>query len=400
VIRREFRQLESAWYDSERIRLSRDRVDRLGFFTQVSVDTQEVPDAPDQVDLVIAVQERPTGNLSIGAGYSQAEKLSFVAGIQQENVFGSGNYLGLNLNTSKFNQQFSLTTVDPYFTPDGVSRSIDVYYRTSRPYSSQQSDYKLVTPGTSVRFGVPFTETDTVFFGIGVEQTKIESGNGIGMPQAYKKYIEDFGAKSTAFPVTVGWARDTRDSALVPSDGRLLRLNGEVGVGGDTRYLKTVGQFQNYLPITKQYTFAINTELGWGKGLGGKPFPVFKNFYGGGLGSVRGFEQGTLGQIDVTADGARTYIGGTKSILLNAEFIAPFPGAGNDRTLRVFGFVDVGNVFGEKEKFSASDLRASSGLGISWISPVGPLRIAYAKPIRKKPEDKPQTIQFQIGTAF
>ena len=399
VIRREFRQLESAWYDSERIRLSRDRVDRLGFFTQVSVDTQEVPDAPDQVDLVISVQERPTGNLSIGAGYSQAEKLSFVAGIQQENVFGSGNYLGLNVNTSKFNKQFSLTTVDPFFTPDGVSRSIDVYYRTTVPYSSQQSDYKLVTPGTSVRFGVPFTETDTVFFGIGVEQTKIEPGNG--MPQAYQQYIDSFGVKSTSFPATVGWARDTRDSALVPSEGRLLRLNGEVGIGGDTRYVRSVGQFQQFFPITKQYTFALNSELGWGKGLGGKPFPVFKNFYGGGLGSVRGFEQGTLGQTDPIVGGTgRTYIGGTKSILLNAEFIAPFPGAGNDRTLRVFGFVDVGNVFGEKEKFSASDLRASSGLGISWISPVGPLRIAYAKPIRKKPEDKPQTIQFQIGTAF
>ena len=401
VIRREFRQLESAWYDSDRIRLSRDRVDRLGFFTQVSVDTQEVPDAPDQVDLVVSVQEKPTGNLSIGAGYSQAEKLSFVAGIQQENVFGSGNYLGLNVNTSKFNKQFSLTTVDPYFTPDGVSRSIDVYYRTSRPYSSQQSDYRLVTPGTTIRFGVPFTETDTVFFGIGVEQTKIEPGNG--MPQAYNKYIQDFGAKSTSIPATVGWARDTRDSALVPSQGRLLRLNGELGIGGDTRYVKTVGQFQEYFPITKQYTFALNTELGWGKGLSGKPYPLFKNFYGGGLGSVRGFEQGTLGKFDQIVGGtpgSGSYIGGTKSVLLNAELIAPFPGAGNDRTLRMFGFVDVGNVFGENEKFSASDLRASAGLGISWISPVGPLRIAYAKPIRKKPDDKPQTIQFQIGTAF
>jgi len=401
VIRREFRQLESAWYDSDRIRLSRDRVDRLGFFTQVSVDTQEVPDAPDQVDLVVSVQEKPTGNLSIGAGYSQAEKLSFVAGIQQENVFGSGNYLGLNVNTSKFNKQFSLTTVDPYFTPDGVSRSIDVYYRTSRPYSSQQSDYRLVTPGTTIRFGVPFTETDTVFFGIGVEQTKIEPGNG--MPQAYNKYIQDFGAKSTSIPATVGWARDTRDSALVPSQGRLLRLNGELGIGGDTRYVKTVGQFQEYFPITKQYTFALNTELGWGKGLSGKPYPLFKNFYGGGLGSVRGFEQGTLGKFDQIVGGtpgSGSYIGGTKSVLLNAELIAPFPGAGNDRTLRMFGFVHVGNVFGENERFSASDLRASAGLGISWISPVGPLRIAYAKPIRKKPDDKPQTIQFQIGTAF
>ncbi len=167
VIRREFRQLEASWYDSDRIRLSRDRVDRLGFFTQVTIDTQEVPDAPDQVDLVVRVEEKPTGNLSIGAGYSQSEKLSFVAGIQQENVFGSGNYLGLNLNTSKFNKQFVLSTVNPYFTADGISRSLDLYYRTTRPLSEQEGDYRLVTPGASIRFGVPFTETDTVFFGIG-----------------------------------------------------------------------------------------------------------------------------------------------------------------------------------------------------------------------------------------
>jgi outer membrane protein insertion porin family len=298
--------------------------------------------------------------------------------------------LGLNVNTSKFNQQFSLTTVDPYFTPDGVSRSIDVYYRTVRPYNTQEGDYSLVTPGASIRFGVPFNETDTVFFGVGVEQTKIEEGDKT--PDEYKQYIKDFGVKSTSIPLTVGWARDSRDSALVPSQGRLIRLNGEAGIASDTRYIKTSWQYQQYFPITKQYTFALNTEFGWGKGLSGKPFPLFKNFYGGGLGSVRGFEQGTLGP--------KGGIGGSKSVLINAEFIAPFPGAGNDRTLRVFGFVDVGNVFGEKEKFSASDLRASSGLGISWISPVGPLRIAYAKPIRKKPEDKPQTIQFQIGTAF
>jgi outer membrane protein insertion porin family len=408
VIRREFRQLESSWYDSDRIRLSRDRVDRLGFFTQVSVDTQEVPNAPDQVDLLVSVQEKPTGNLSIGAGYSQAEKLSFVAGIQQENVFGSGNYLGLNLNTSKFNKQFSLTTVDPYFTPDGVSRSIDVYYRTVRPYSEQNASYRLITPGASIRFGVPFTETDTVYFGAGVEQTEIQVGEGL--PKAYQDYINTLKTnKVLSVPLTVGWARDTRDSALVPSEGRLVRLNGELGVGGDTRYIKSVAQFQQYFPITKQYTFALNSELGWGQGFGGKPYPLFKNFYGGGLGSVRGFEQGTLGTPTCILDAnledcispeQSSYIGGSKSVLLNAELIAPFPGAGNDRTLRMFGFVDVGNVFGENEKFSASDLRASAGVGISWISPVGPLRIAYSKPIRKKPNDKPQTIQFQIGTAF
>jgi outer membrane protein insertion porin family len=399
VIRREFRQLESAWYDSDKIRLSRDRVDRLGFFTEVRIDTQEVPGAPDQVDLVLTVVEKPTGNLTVGAGYSQSEKLSLLAGIQQENVFGTGNYLGLNVNTSKFNRQFVLSTTNPYFTDDGVSRTLDVYYRTTRPFDAQDGDYRLVTPGASIRFGVPFTETDTVYFGIGVEQTKIEPGNR--MPVAYNDFIAKFGDSPLSVPVTVGWARDERDSALVPSRGTLKRLNGELGIAGDTRYVKGSAQYQQYLPLNRQFTLAFNAEAGWAKGLGGKPVPLFKHFYGGGLGSVRGFESGTLGGTSaIVGSPDRAYLGGTKMVLLNTELIAPFPGAGNDRTLRLFGFFDIGNVYAPEQKFRAADLRASAGIGVSWISPVGPLRIALAKPVRKQTGDKTQSVQFSIGTAF
>lgn len=401
VIRREFRQLEAAWYDGERIRLSRDRLDRLGFFTQVSIDTREVPDAPDQVDLVVTVEERPTGNLTLGAGFSQAERLSLVAGIQQENVFGTGNYLGLNLNTSDYNRQFSLSTVNPYFTEDGVSRSFDLFYRTTRPLTTQEGDYRLVTPGARIRFGVPFTETDTVFFGLGVEQTRIEAG--VGLPDAYRQFINAFGASATSVPITVGWARDSRDSALVPTQGRLIRLNAELGIAGDTRYTRFSGQYQQYIPLNRQFTLALNAEAGWGQGLGGRPFPLFKNFFGGGLGSVRGFEQGTLGGTSGIGGNLNnlSYIGGSRMVLLNTEIIAPFPGAGNDRTLRMFGFFDVGNVSDDfRQTTQLTDLRASAGFGISWISPVGPLRIAYAQPVRKFANDKPQSIQFQIGTSF
>ena len=403
VIRREFRQLEASWYDSDRIRLSRDRVDRLGFFTEVGVDTQQVPGSPDQVDLTISVVEKPTGNLTLGAGYGQAEGLSFVVGIKQENVFGSGNYLGLDVNTSSFNRQFVLSTTNPYFTADGVSRTFDLYHKTSSPYSEQGGDYELQTSGVGVRFGVPFTEQDTVFFGIGAEQTRIVEGTD--MPQAYTEYIQDFGERSTSVPLTLGWARDDRDSALVPSRGRLQRFNTEWGVAGDTRYLKTSYQFQQYFPITKQYTFAVNAEVGLGKGLNGRPYPLFKNFYGGGLGSVRGFEQGTLGErspiLNLTnpALSPEVNIGGTKNLVLNAELSTPFPGAGNDRTLRMFGFVDVGNVWAADEKFG-SDLRASVGIGLSWISPIGPLRFAWANPVRTFDGDKIQKFQFQIGTSF
>lgn len=400
VIRREFRQLEAAWYDGDKIRLSRDRVDRLGYFTQVNVETVEVPGAPDQVDLLFTVAEKPTGSISLGAGFSSAEKVALSFGIRQENAFGSGNYLAVEVNTSKFNRNLVLSTTDPYFTRNGVSRTIDVFQRTTRPYLGDVNAYSLINSGAGLRFGVPVTENDTVFMGFNAEQTEIRTGSGL--PDAYSEYAQKFGAKSSALPLTLGWSRDGRDSALVPTRGSLQRVNADMSVGGDVRYLRASYQYQQYLPLTKKYTLAFNTDLGWGQGLKGQEYPLFKNFYVGGLGSVRGFEQSTLGPTRATSSTnlAPIYLGGAKKLVFNAEFITPFPGAGNDRTLRLFGFTDVGRAFGENENVSFSDLRASAGIGLSWISPMGPLRFSYATPIRQQTGDKIQRLQFQIGTSF
>jgi outer membrane protein insertion porin family len=394
VVRREFRQFESSWYDGDKIKLSRDRVDRLGYFKDVNVETVDVPGAPDQVDLNITVTEKPTGSLQLGAGFSQAEKLSLAFSIKQENAFGSGNYLGIDVNTSKYNRTISFSSVNPYFTQDGISRGFDIYHRSSRPYEDQGGNYRLDTTGGSLRFGVPFSERDTVYFGLSLERVKIVPGTNI--PASYLAYAERFGYTTNNLPLTIGWARDSRDSSIAPTRGRLQRVSGETGLIGDSHYVRGDYQFQQYLALSKKFTLAFNGELGWGKGLNGQPYPVFKNFYSGGLGSVRGFEQGTLGPKDVTG----SVIGGAKKITLNAEFITPFPGAGNDRSLRMFVFADAGNVWAENEKFDLSELRSSVGAGVSWISPVGPLRIALAKPLRKFPGDRIQTLQFQIGTSF
>jgi outer membrane protein insertion porin family len=340
------------------------------------------------------VVEKPTGSLQLGAGFSSAEKLALSFSIKQENAFGSGNYLGVEVNTSKYNRAIVFNTVNPYFTADGISRTIDLYHRSSKPYEDQGGNYELATTGAGLRFGVPFSELDTVYFGGSLERTTIKPGTNI--PAAYLAYANRFGFTSYAVPLSIGWSRDDRDSALAPTRGRYQRLATEWGVASDARYLRANYQFQQYVPLNKQFTMALNGEAGWGKGLGGRPFPVFKNFYSGGLGSVRGFEQGTLGPRDVTG----SVIGGPKKVTLNAEVIAPFPGAGNDRTLRMFGFVDAGNVYGENEKFDVSSFRASVGIGVSWISPIGPLRLAIANPIRKFPGDRIQKLQFQIGTSF
>lgn len=394
VVRREFRQFEAGWYDGDKIKLSRDRVDRLGFFKEVNIETVDVPGAPDQVDLNVNVVEKPTGSLTLSAGFSSADKLALGFSIKQENAFGSGQYLGVEVNTSKYNKTLVFSNTDPYFTKDGISRTVDVYHRSSKPYEQQGGNYSLSTTGAGLRFGVPFSEFDTVFFGMSAERTEIRPGTNI--PAYYLAYADRVGYTSNLLPFTLGWGRDNRDSVLAPTSGRLQRVNGELGLIGDTHYWRANYQYQQFVPITKQFTFAFNGELGWGQGLGSYPYPVFKNFYSGGLGSVRGFEPGTLGPRDVTG----SIVGGPRKVTLNAEVLTPFPGAGNDRTLRMFGFVDAGNVWASSQQVSFQDMRASAGVGISWISPVGPLRLAIAQPVRKFAGDRIQRLQFQIGTSF
>ena len=394
VIRREFRQFESSWYDGDKIKLSRERLDRLGYFKEVNVETTDVPGAPDQVDLSVIVQEKPTGSLQVGAGFSQAEKLTLTFGVKQENAFGTGNYLAVDVNTSKYNRVISFSAIDPYFMQDGISRAIDLYHRSSKPYEDQGGNYRLETTGGGLRFGVPFSELDTVYFGAAAERIKIIPGTNI--PAAYLAYAEQFGYTSNNLPLTLGWGRDSRDSGISPTKGRYQRVSGELGLIGDAHYFRTDYQVQQFLPLTRSFTFGLNGEIGYGKGLGGRTYPVFKNFFSGGLGSVRGFEQGTLGPKDVTG----SIIGGAKKLTVNAELFAPFPGAGNDRSLRLFAFADAGNVWSENQKMSFRDLRASVGVGVSWVSPIGPLKIAIAQPVKKFAGDKIQRMQFQIGTQF
>ena len=394
VIRRELRQFESSWYDGRRIKLSRDRIDRLGYFSRVDVETNEVPGSPDQVDLNFNVSEKPTGSMMIGATYSTADQLGFNASIKQDNIFGSGNYFGIDFNTSQSVRMLNFSTVDPYFTEEGISRGFDLYLRTNKPVNSQGEKYELVTRGGSVRFGLPVTELDRVFVGGGIESTEIKASSAL--PQYYYNYRAEYGPTSVTVPLTLGWQRDGRDSGMAPTSGRYMRFNTDVGVLGDTRYLRTNAQLQQYFSLTKKYTLGLNLELGLGHGLMGRPYPVFKNFYAGGLGTVRSFDQNSLGPVDMTG----AYIGGAKKLNFNSEFYVPFPGVGNDRSLRLFAYFDVGNVWAENAPIHQDDLRASLGMGLSWISPVGPLKFSYGNPVRYFPQDKIQKFQFQIGTAF
>ncbi|MBA4282283.1 outer membrane protein assembly factor BamA, partial [Ralstonia sp.] len=351
VVRREMRQMEASWFDGEKLQLSQNRVNRTGYFTDANITTEDVPGTTDQVDVNVNVTEKPTGQINLGVGFSSTDKLVLSAGIRQDNVFGSGTSLGLDVNTSKSNRTIAVTQFDPYFTVDGISRSTELYYRTYRPlYYTGDQDYRVVQQGGNVKFGVPFSETDTVFFGIGYERTTIDVTSNT--PLAYQNYVAKNGRITNNFPITIGWSKDQRDSALVPTRGRYQQANLEFGIpGGDLQYFRAYYQHQYFYPLSKSFTMAFNNEIGYGHGYGGKDFPVFKNYYAGGIGSVRGYETSTLGPRD--ANGVA--IGGASKFVGNVEFIFPLPGSGVDRTVRLFTFFDYGNVFAEGQPYKLGD---------------------------------------------
>ncbi|MBU3634481.1 outer membrane protein assembly factor BamA [Polynucleobacter sp. es-GGE-1] len=407
VVRREMRQFESSWFDSDKIDLSKKRLGRLGYFTETDITTQDVPGSPDQVDVNVKVTEKPTGAVTIGAGFSSTEKLILSAGINQDNAFGTGTSVGLNASVGKINQSLTLSNYDPYFTEDGISRYSDLYYRSSKPlYYAGDPDYQIKSVGSNIKFGVPYTEVDRVFFGSGIEAFQIQTTANTPIP--YLNYAQSYGIAAPGYPatlttynvpLTVGWARDGRDSALIPSDGSLQQLSGEVGTPvGNMTFYRLFGQYQKYHSFSKGNILSFNGEVGYGDAYGSNPFPITKNYYVGGIGSVRGYAPGSLGpQYYNSTYGIYQPTGGQSKIVSNVEYTVPVPGSGVDKTLRVFTFVDGGNAFGQNINLV---LRYSYGLGLSWISPLGPLKFSYGIPIKSQPTDNIQRLQFQVGTAF
>jgi outer membrane protein insertion porin family len=404
VVRREMRQFESSWFDSDKIRLSKERIGRLGYFTETDISTADVPGSPDQVDVSVAVKEKPTGAINIGAGFSSTEKLILSAGINQENAFGTGTAIGLNFSLGKINQNLTLSQFDPYFTDDGISRYTDLYYRSAKPlYYVGDPDYQIKTVGSNIKFGVPYTEVDRVFFGTGIEIFSIYATTNTPIP--YQQYVQDFGTaipgrlQTYNVPITAAWARDGRDSALIPSKGSLQQLSAEVGTPvGDLTFYRLFGQYQKYHSFSRGNILSFNGEVGYGEAYGSKPFPIMKNYFVGGIGSVRGYAPGSLGPVFFnTTTGLFQPTGGQSKIVTNVEYTFPVPGSGVDKTLRLFTFVDGGNAFGENINLV---LRYSYGLGLSWISPLGPLKFSYGLPVNAQPTDNIQRLQFQVGTAF
>jgi outer membrane protein insertion porin family len=434
VIRREFRQLESTWFDGEAVRMSRDRVDRLGFFKEVTIDTKPVPDTSDQVDIQLTVSEKPSGNFFIGAGFSRGEKLSLLGSITQENFLGSGRNVTMAVNTSKVNRNLTLSVVDPYFTDYGLTSTYEAYRRDFIASTLGLGDYTLKALGGGWKLGFPVSDVSRLSAGLAYERnTLVSTGTTISsIPTNIRNsFVPSRGNEyepAGGFILSAGWNRDSRDSAIIPTKGNLQGLNVEATLPtGELRFARVGYQFQNFWPIAKDYTLAVNADLGYGRALAGKPYPGYKNYYVGGIGSVRAFSLSSLGSCSVdastqratttstvtytgqvtglgqgscnTSDGGRVSSGGQIKAVANLEVLFPLPGTGNDRSFRMFWFADAGNVFAQGA-FKASELRYATGLGITWLSPIGPLKLSYGYPLKKEPYDRVQRFQFQIGTGF
>ena len=396
VIRRELRQLEGAWYDAARIERSKVRITRLNFFEDVNIETPAVPGSPDQVDIEVTVTEKSTGNLLAGVGYSSADGIVLSGSISQNNIFGSGNALAFSINSSRVNRSIGLSYTEPYWTSDGVARTLELYDKNVDPSSLPIAQYSSSTLGGAVGFGVPITETDSINVGGRIEHTKVTLFDQ--SPPSYFQFVKDFGTTTNSYILTAGWSRDSRDSILFPSRGVLQSLYGELALPiGDLTYYKVNYLIQWFTPMPLNTVLMLRGDFGYGGGLENKTLPFFKAYYGGGVGSVRGYETASLGPQDIQGN----VIGGREKIIANAELFFPLPGAkANDQSVRLSVFTDAGMIRDAGLQPELESFRYSAGVGVAWNSPVGPQKLSYALPLKKKKGDRIQNFQFQVGTIF
>jgi outer membrane protein insertion porin family len=393
VVRREMRQLEGAFYDASKIQLSRRRIDRTGYFSETTVETQPVEASPDQVDVVYTVKERPTGAFLFGVGFSSVERFAISTSIRQANAFGTGKFISANINTGQVNTVYALSYNNPYYTVDGVSQGFDIYKRETDASSLAVGPYSTDAMGGGVKFGYPVSETSLVDLGFNLESVDLTTF--ANSPLQYLNFTSQFGNSYKYGALTTGWQRDTRDSVLVPTAGTFMRAGLEVA-GGDLRYYRLGYQYQWFYPLTRAYTFALRADLGYAHGIDDRPVPFFKAYFAGGPETVRGYRPFSLGPRDINHNA----IGGNTKVVGAAEFLFPMPGASAEQSLRLAAFVDGGQVYAENAKVDFGELRYSAGIGLQWLSPFGPLRLSMAQPLNAKDGDEAQRLQFTFGTGF
>lgn len=402
VLRREMRQLESAWYAGDKIARSKERLDRLQFFDSVDIETPAVPGTSDQVDLNVSVAEKSTGSIQFGAGLSSNEGVVLGVTVNQPNFLGTGNRVSAQVNTGRINTVYSLSYTDPFFTPDGVSRGFDIYLRNVDTGQIQSvATFNSKSYGGGVRFGLPLNETDFLSAGLTADFTQVALSSK--SPKQYLDFCGNTsGCSNNSIQLTTSWTHDSRDNTLFPNKGVLQRLSAEVTLPVlDLQYYKIDYRHTWYKDVTKDITVMLNGEIDYADSYGNKKYPFFKNYFVGGVNSVRGYDNGAIGPRDIDpATNQEFVVGGTTRFVGNAEVFIPVPLIKNSSQFRLSAFIDAGNVYGNNEKINLGEMRYGAGVGVSWFSPFGPLKLVFAKALNAKETDRTQTLQFQLGSQF
>lgn len=395
VIRREMRQMEGAVLATDKINRSRIRLQRLGFFQDINIETPAVPDAADQVDVNVNVTERTLGSFTAAVGFSQVQGLLLSASISQDNFLGSGKRISAEVNNSRVNTIYSFSYTDPYYTPNGISRGFRGFLRQTNATRLNIGSFTSDVFGGGVNFGFPLTEHNTARLSLDYEHTRIKPTSFT--PPTYRGFLNANGDTFDIIKLSGGWSHDTRNRAIFANAGMLQSLSAEVALPGiGLQFYKLSSRTQWFRPITKGLTLLLNGELGYGAGYGGtEELPFWERYYAGGAYSVRGFRANTLGR----KENARA-IGGAVKMVGSTELIFPVPFMEESKSFRLSAFFDVGSVFPGVNQINSADLRYSAGLSAIWLSPMGPLTFNLARPLNKKEGDYTESFQFALGTFF
>lgn len=397
VLRREMRQMESAWFSTSNVNRSRQRLQQLGYFEEVTVETPAVPGSQDQVDLQFQVKERPAGNISVGAGFSQSQGVIFSASLTQDNFFGTGKRVSLAFNNSEANTIYSFNYFNPYYTVDGISRGFGLFYRETDADELDITNASLDVYGGNLTFGIPLSETNRIRFVTEYKHTDITLGSN---PRTdLVAFVARQGNTYDTLTQAVSWSHDTRDEAIFPTRGGRQRISAEAAIPGlDIEFYKLGYEHTRYWPLTRTFTFSLDGDVAYGDGYGDTDeLPPFEKYFAGGLNCVRGFEENSLGPRDPATDDP---FGGNLRICGRAELLAPLAIA-DSKSVRISGFFDIGNVFDTLDaSFDAGDLRYSVGVGLTWLSPIGPLTFSFAQALNDESGDDVETFQFRLGATL
>ncbi|MCW9012085.1 outer membrane protein assembly factor BamA [Marinobacter sp.] len=407
VLRQEMTQMEGGVASSDRIEFSKTRLERLGYFQTVDVETVPVPGTDDLVDVNYSVQEQPTGSLSASVGFSQNSGVILGASVSENNFFGTGKRVSFGVNFSDSVKSANVSYLDPYYTVDGVSRGFSLFARETDYEEEDISSYLLDEYGGRVTFGYPTDSITRLNFGAGVTQSNIKPG--VFSAQEVRDFIADEGDSFTNYFLFGSWRRSTLNRGVLPTKGYSHSLSLDVAVpGSDLTFYKATHKTDFYFPLTDSanWVFRARSEIGYGDGYGDRSqMPFFEHFYSGGYGSVRGYEANSLGNKAERAAGDFSDpdpFGGNVLTEGGLELIFPTPFAGDSRSMRTSFFVDAGQVFDTERGFDPElgEVRTSAGISFQWITAVGPLAFSLAKPLNDKSGDDTQVFQFSLGQTF